>query len=161
MWARWDISLCPSPQSYWHQYCFRFLGSYICFVKGLKILPVKCNCQFQVYLRSNTRFPTMWYVRPAEPQVCLSIFAVWSEPFLAAWSHTATDWTWFGVSELERRLHRLIWVYICQNATLLEITCLGSFWNWLCDIRTKPLKSDAQVKNNKARIFNDSAHKRL
>ena len=24
-------------------------------------------------------------------------------------------------------LHRLVWVYTCQNATLLEITCHGSF----------------------------------
>ena len=23
--------------------------------------------------------------------------------------------------------HRLVWVYTCQNATLLEITCHGSF----------------------------------
>ena len=28
---------------------------------------------------------------------------------------------------LNRRLHRLVWVYNCQNATLLEITCHSSF----------------------------------
>ena len=28
---------------------------------------------------------------------------------------------------LKRRLHRLVRVYTCQNTTLLEITCLGSF----------------------------------
>ena len=28
--------------------------------------------------------------------------------------------------KLKIRLHRLIWVYSCQNATLLEITCCGS-----------------------------------
>ena len=33
----------------------------------------------------------------------------------------------FGVSKLERRLHRLVLVYTCQHATLLEITCHGSF----------------------------------
>ena len=33
----------------------------------------------------------------------------------------------FGVSKLKRRLHRLVWVYTCQNATWLEITCRGSF----------------------------------
>ena len=33
----------------------------------------------------------------------------------------------FGVSKLKRRLHRLVWVYSCQNATLLEITCHGSY----------------------------------
>ena len=31
----------------------------------------------------------------------------------------------FGVSKLKRRLHRLVWVYKCQHATLLEITCRG------------------------------------
>ena len=30
----------------------------------------------------------------------------------------------------KRRLHRLIWVYTCQNATLLEITCRGSYCFW-------------------------------
>ena len=75
------------------------------------------------------RFPTMWYVRPAKPQISLRIRAVWSEPLLVAWVFydcLATDWTPFGVHKLLRRLHRLIWVYTCQNATLLEITCHGS-----------------------------------
>ena len=31
-----------------------------------------------------------------------------------------------GVSKLKRRLHRFVRVYICQNATLLEIMCGGS-----------------------------------
>ena len=34
--------------------------------------------------------------------------------------------TAFGVSKLKKRLHRLVRVYTCQNATLLEITCCGS-----------------------------------
>ena len=34
----------------------------------------------------------------------------------------ATDWTTFAVSKLKRRLPRLVWVYTCQNATLLKIT---------------------------------------
>ena len=38
----------------------------------------------------------------------------------------ATDWTSFRVSKLKRRLHRLVWVYSCQNGTLLEITCCVS-----------------------------------
>ena len=29
-------------------------------------------------------FPTMWYVRPAMPQISLRICAVWSEPFRAS-----------------------------------------------------------------------------
>ena len=39
----------------------------------------------------------------------------------------STDRTSFGISKLKRRLQRLIWVYTCQNPTLLEITCQGSF----------------------------------
>ena len=34
----------------------------------------------------------------------------------------------FGVSQLKRRLQRFVWVYTCQNATLLEITCHGSYY---------------------------------
>ena len=64
------------------------------------------------------RFPTMWYVRPAKPQISLRIRAVWSEPLLVAWVFydcLATDWTSFGVSWLKRRLQRLVRVYACQN----------------------------------------------
>ena len=77
------------------------------------------------------RFPTMWYARPAKPQISLRIRAVWSEPLLVAWIFydcSATGWASFGVSKLKRRLHRLVWVYTCQNATLLEITCHGSYY---------------------------------
>ena len=35
-------------------------------------------------------------------------------------------WTSFGVSKLNMRLQRLVWVYTCQYATLLEITFRGS-----------------------------------
>ena len=89
----------------------------------------------------DMRFPTMWYVRPAKPQISLRICAVWSEPLLVAWIFyecKATDWAWFGVSKLKRRLHRLVWVYTCKNATLLEITCRGSnskhknWWLFAC-----------------------------
>ena len=75
------------------------------------------------------RFPTMWYVRPSKAQTSLRICAVWSKPLLVTWifyEYKATDWTSFGVSKLKRRLHRFVWVYSCQNATLLEITCHGS-----------------------------------
>ena len=34
------------------------------------------------YLSRDTRFPKMWYVRPAKPQISLRISAVWSEPLL-------------------------------------------------------------------------------
>ena len=33
--------------------------------------------------------------------------------------------SYWRVSKLKRRPHRLVWVYTCQNATLLEITCHG------------------------------------
>ena len=91
------------------------------------------NC-FQVsrnyYLSQCMRFPTIWYVRPAKPQISLRIRAVWSEPLLVArvfYDCLATDWTSFGVSKLKRRLQRLVRVYTCQNATLLELSCTGSF----------------------------------
>ena len=50
------------------------------------------------------RFLTMWYVRPAQPQISLRIRAVWSESLLFAWIFFecwATDWTSFGVSKLK------------------------------------------------------------
>ena len=64
-------------------------------------------------------FPTMWYVRPAKAQTTLRICAVWSEPQLVDWISydcQATDWTPFGVSKLNRRLHRLVWVYTCWKS---------------------------------------------
>ena len=32
----------------------------------------------------DMRFPTMWYVRPAKPQISLCIHTVWSEPLLVS-----------------------------------------------------------------------------
>ena len=75
-------------------------------------------------LSHNTRFPTMWYVHPAKAQISLHKWAVWSEPLPVAWIFY--DWTSFGVSKLKKKLHRLVWVYTCQNATLLEISLCGS-----------------------------------
>ena len=75
------------------------------------------------------RFPTMWYVRPAKAQTSLRIRADWSEPLLVAlifYDCLATNRTSFGVSRLKRWLQKFVWVYTCQNATLLEITCHGS-----------------------------------
>ena len=86
---------------------------------------------FQINRMSHDmRFPTMWFVRPAKPQISLRIRAVWSEPLLVAWIFHdcwATDWTPFEVSKLNRRLHRLVCVYTCQNLSLLEITYRGSY----------------------------------
>ena len=86
-----------------------------------------CHVHRRAYeMSSDMRFPTNWYVRPAKTQISLRIHAVWSEPLLVAWIFYecyATEWTSFWASKLKRRLHRLVWVYTCQNATLLEITC--------------------------------------
>ena len=35
-------------------------------------------------LNRGMEFQTMWYVRPAKPQISLRICAVWSEPLLVA-----------------------------------------------------------------------------
>ena len=80
-------------------------------------------------MSGNMKFPTMWYVQPAKALTSLRVYTVWSESLLVAWifcNCIATDWTAFGISTLKRRLHRLVWVYSCQNATLLEISCRGS-----------------------------------
>ena len=45
----------------------------------------------------------------------------------SACAFAAIDRTSFGVSKLNRRLHRLVWVYTYQNATLLKITCPSWF----------------------------------
>ena len=95
-----------------------------------------------LYMSHGMRFPTIWYVRPAKAQTSLRIRADWSEPLLVAWLSyecSATDWKSFRVSKLNRRLHRLVWVYTCQNATLLEITCHGSYVKcklWFTSVHT-------------------------
>ena len=112
------------------------------------------------HMSRDTRFPKMWYVRPVKAQTSLRIRAVWSEPLLAAWvfyDSEATDWTSFGVSKLKRRLHMLIWVYTCQNVTLLEITWHGSIIFSSCplcisclswfSIKTKKMRKQLRMSN--------------
>ena len=45
-------------------------------------------CYFMFYKRgiprNDMRFPTMWYMRPAKPQISLRVRAVGSEPLLVA-----------------------------------------------------------------------------
>ena len=75
------------------------------------------------------RFPTMWYVQPAKPQISLRIRAVWSEPLLVVWVFydcLATDWTPIGASKLKRRLQRLVRVYTCQKCHIV-----GNLMHWL------------------------------
>ena len=74
----------------------------------------------------------MWYVRQVKAQISMRIRACagWSEPLLVAWifyDSKATDLTSFGDSQLKRRVHRLVLVYIFQNDTSLKITCRGSY----------------------------------
>ena len=76
------------------------------------------------YMSRDMIFPSIWYVRPAKAHTSLHIRTVWSEPLLISWlfnEYKATEWTTFGVSKLKRRLHMLVWVHTCQNATLLDI----------------------------------------
>ena len=47
-----------------------------------------------------------------------------------------------GVPNLNSRLHRLVWVYSCQNATLLEITCHSSTWFFSCQWCLLPASLD-------------------
>ena len=74
------------------------------------------------------RFPTIWYVRPGMAQTSLRIQQTdqslcWSLKY----SMTVKLLT---EPKLKRRLHRLVWIYTCQNTTLLEIMCLGSIFLW-------------------------------
>ena len=41
------------------------------------------HCRY--HMSRNMRFPTMWYVRPAKPQISLRICPVWSEVLQVAW----------------------------------------------------------------------------
>ena len=66
------------------------------------------------------RFPTIWYVQPAKPQISLRIPTVWSEPLLVTWIFYecwASDRTSFGGSKLNRRLQRLFY----RKSTLVKM----------------------------------------
>ena len=56
---------------------------------GIKNIPREINEKevhvLLLQLSQCRRFPTMWYVRPAKPQISLRIRAVWSEPLQVAW----------------------------------------------------------------------------
>ena len=67
----------------------------------------------------DMRFPTMWYVRPAKPQISLHIRAYLIRAFACRLNILWVLSYWLKF----HRLHRLTWVYTYQNATLLEITC--------------------------------------
>ena len=48
-------------------------------------VPRVLECIWVYDMSQCMRFPTIWYVRPAKPQISLRIRAVWSEPLLVAW----------------------------------------------------------------------------
>ena len=72
----------------------------------------------------NMRFPTMWYVWPANAQTSLRIRAVWPEPLLVTWifyDHKATDRTSFGVSKLKGG-----WTGLTESTLVKLLNCLNS-----------------------------------
>ena len=102
--------------------------------------------RLEFQMSRDMRFPTMWVVMDgpsitsnvvcgtAKPQISLHIRVVWSEPLLVAWISyecSATDLTSFWFYKLKRRLYRLVWVYTCQNDTMLEIKYHGSNYVFL------------------------------
>ena len=69
-------------------------------------------------------------VRPAKTQISLGICPVWSESSLSAWrklGSLATHWVHSEDSDKTGRMPRLIWVYAGRTATLLVLSCRGSF----------------------------------
>ena len=72
----------------------------------------------------------MWFVRPARPAFAQSDRSLcWSLEYFMCIKCQYTYWTSFWVSKLTRRQHRLVWVYTCQNATVLDMSRLI----WRCN----------------------------
>ena len=91
---------------------------------------------YRLYLSRDMRFPTIWYVRPAKTQISLRI-AQSDQSICLSHEYYMTvklliEQHLEFPSLLKRRLHRLVWIYSCQNATLLEITCRGSIMGMQC-----------------------------
>ena len=102
------------------------------------------------------RFTTMWYVWPAKAQTSLRIHAVWSKPLLVAWIFYdcwATKWTSFGFSKLNRRLHRLVWVYTCKcrsrGGTWKIASYMGFYREWAIGPPWKKLEQQNLNKNSR------------
>ena len=145
------------------------LGKNLLKIKNLPLWNQQSNgnvsLTYFAQLSRNMRFRTMWYARPTKAQTSLRICAVWSEPLLLAWilyDCLATEWTQFGVSKLKGKQHRLVWVYTCQNTTLLEITCCGSnddsrlIWTYFRARSNLISKAFIWEKNLKKFIFSNS-----
>ena len=48
----------------------------------------------------------------------------------------------FEFLSLKRRLHRLVFVYTCQNATLLEISCVAAHFSMFPGVFMPVMNSD-------------------
>ena len=89
------LSLSPicfqSLQIVWMQKISDVLPNQIRGKQAYQELIMKANvrlcirCLERIWLSSDMRFPTMWYVGPAKPQISLRICTVCSEPLLVAW----------------------------------------------------------------------------
>ena len=118
---------------------FKLRNSKWCSFSSLTLIEYSSNLKGVRHPKNMSRYmrlPTMWYVLSAKAQISLLLRTVWSEPLLVDWIFCdckATDWTQFAVSKLNRRRQRLVWVYTCQNFTLLEITCCDSIMLKLVD----------------------------
>ena len=93
-------------------------------------------------------------VRPAKTQISLGIRPVWSESSLSAWRKLgplATHWVHSKDSDQTRRMPRLIWVFAGRTATLLVLSCRGSFTVYLFQANfytvNFELKGDDQATN--------------
>ena len=81
-----DVKLLPTV--YRRIYCRKFLAlSNQTSHYKLKCIRISIRLFFWApkHMRHGMRFPTMWYVRPAKPQISLHMRAVWSEPLLITW----------------------------------------------------------------------------
>ena len=83
----------PMPRKYiiepWHE----ISNNVVCGTSKASDQPTHMHNLIRAF---DMRFPTMWYVGPAKPQISLRICTVWSEPLLVAWIFYecwATDWT--------------------------------------------------------------------
>ena len=93
-------------------------------------------------------------VRPAKTQISLGIRPVWSESSLSKGRKLgplATHWAHSKDSDQTGRMPRLIWVFTGRTATLLVLSCRGSFTVYLFQANfytvNFELKGDDQATN--------------
>ena len=79
-------------------------------------------------------------MRPAKTQISPGVRPVWSESSLSAWrkfGSLATHWAHSEDSDQTRRMPRLFWVFAGRTATLLVLSCRGSYGNTVSTLRSK------------------------